>query len=84
MGDACCCLNIRGNANNDPDDKANVSDVSYLVTWLFGIPSGPAPGCLTEANANGDAEGKTNVSDVSYLVAWLFGIPSGPAPGPCP
>lgn len=84
IGPCTCCLNDRGNANNDPEDKANVSDVSYLVSWLFGIPSGPAPVCIEEANANGDFDEKANVSDVSYLVAWLFGIPSGPAPPACP
>jgi hypothetical protein len=84
LGGEGCCLGIRGNANNDPEDKANVADVTYLVAWLFGIPSGPAPLCIEEANANGDPEEKANVADVSYLVAWLFGIPSGPAPGSCP
>ena len=79
-----CCLGIRGNANNDPDDKTNVADVSYLVAWLFGIPSGTERVCIEEANANGDVGEAANISDVSYLVAWLFGIPSGPAPGACP
>lgn len=79
-----CCMNNRGNANNDPEDKANVADVSFLVSWLFGIPSGPSPACIEEANANGDPEEKANVSDISFLVNWLFGIPSGPAPSPCP
>ncbi len=79
-----CCLDIRGNANNDLEDKVNVSDVSYLLAYLFGIPAGPAPVCLEEGNVNGDLDEKTNVSDVSYLVAYLFGIPTGPAPPACP
>jgi hypothetical protein len=79
-----CCIATRGNANNDPEDKANVADVSYLVSWLFGIPPGPAPECIEEANANGDPDEKANVADVSYLVSWLFGIPSGPPPPACP
>lgn len=79
-----CCIKDRGNANFDPDDKANVSDVTYLTAWLFGIPTGPEPKCWEEANANSDPQRKVNVSDVSYLTAWLFGIPTGPAPGPCP
>ncbi|MDH4157611.1 MAG: M4 family metallopeptidase, partial [candidate division Zixibacteria bacterium] len=77
-----CCAGIRGNANGDPDDKANISDVSYLLTWLFGIPTGPEPLCFDEADAN--ASGKSNITDVSYLLAWLFGIPTGPEPKPCP
>ncbi|MDH4157324.1 MAG: thrombospondin type 3 repeat-containing protein [candidate division Zixibacteria bacterium] len=86
MGDACegCCLALRGNANGDPEDKTNISDVSYLLAWLFGIPSGPAPACPEEANANGDTEEKVNISDVSYLLSYLFGIPIGPDPPACP
>lgn len=83
-GPPTCCLNNRGNANNDPEDKANVSDVTYLVSWLFGIPTGPEPVCIEEANANSDPEEKANVSDITYLTAWLFGIPTGPEPGACP
>ena len=79
-----CCRGMRGNANNDPDDKVNISDVSYLLAFLFGIPTGPAPVCWEEANANGDPDEKVNVSDVSYLLAYLFGIPTGPEPKPCP
>ena len=75
---------IRGNANGDALDKANISDVTYLTTYLFGTPIGPAPPCWEEGNANGDLTEKVNVSDVSYLLAWLFGIPPGPAPKACP
>ncbi|MDH4158331.1 MAG: thrombospondin type 3 repeat-containing protein, partial [candidate division Zixibacteria bacterium] len=48
IGDACCCTGIRGNANNDPDDKANVSDITFLLRYLFGLPPGPPPGCPAE------------------------------------
>ena len=84
FADPGCCQNIRGNANGDVDDKANISDVSYLLAYLFGIPTGPAPPCWEEGNANGDQDEKVNVSDVSYLLAYLFGIPTGPAPPACP
>ncbi|MDH4157517.1 MAG: PQQ-binding-like beta-propeller repeat protein [candidate division Zixibacteria bacterium] len=84
IGDACCCLGLSGNANGDIDDKTNISDVSYLLAYLFGIPTGPPPGCPAEGNANGDPDIKVNISDVSYLLAYLFGIPSGPEPKPCP
>ena len=82
--DTWCCLVIRGNANGDPLDKANISDVTYLTTFLFGTPIGPPPPCWEEGNANGDLTEKVNVSDVSYLLAWLFGIPPGPQPKVCP
>ncbi|MDH4157275.1 MAG: M28 family metallopeptidase [candidate division Zixibacteria bacterium] len=79
-----CCLYSRGNANGDGEDKVNISDVTYLVDFLFGIPTGPDPACWEEGNANGDGEEKVNVSDVSYLIAYLFGIPAGPPPPACP
>jgi len=79
-----CCMGIRGNANNDPDDKVNISDVSFLLAYMFGTPSGPAPACLEEANANGDIDEKVNISDVTYLLAYLFGIPPGAPPSECP
>ncbi|MDH4157469.1 MAG: hypothetical protein OEW00_09380 [candidate division Zixibacteria bacterium] len=79
-----CCVGIRGNANYDPEDKVNITDVSYLLNYMFGIPHGPAPPCTEEANANGDSQDKVSVSDVSYLLTYLFGIPTGPAPPPCP
>jgi len=83
-GDACCCLGIRGNTNGDIEDKLNVSDVTYLVKYLFGVPTGPAPICPAEANTNGDLEEKLNVTDITYLVKYLFGVPTGPAPPSCP
>lgn len=79
-----CCVGSRGNANSDPDDKANIADVTFLVSFLFGIPAGPEPNCIEEANANGDPFEKVNIADVTFLVAYLFGIPAGPAPATCP
>lgn len=79
-----CCLGSRGNVNNDPEDKVNISDVTYLTAYLFGTPQGPLPSCSDEANVNSDPENKVNISDVTYLTAYLFGIPAGPLPGLCP
>jgi len=79
-----CCLGIRGNVNSDFEDKVNISDVTYLTKYLFGIPQGPAPACPEEGNTNGDELEKVNISDVTYLTGYLFGVPQGPAPPPCP
>ena len=82
QGDACdgCCKDSRGNVNSDDGDQTNISDVTFMVTYLFG--GGAAPECQEEANANGDDGEQTNISDVTYLVSYLFG--GGPPPGPCP
>jgi hypothetical protein len=65
---------VCGDAN--ANGAVNIADVSYLVAFLFGIPTGPPPIPFVAGDENGD--GKVNVSDVSYLVAYLFG--GGPPP----
>ena len=79
-----CCIGIRGNANGDEGESLNISDITYLVDYLFGIPLGSAPPCQEEGNANGDLAEQINISDITYLVEYLFGIPLGPAPPACP
>ncbi len=66
----------RGDANNN--GELNISDITYLVNYLFGVPLGPPPVAIQAGDAN--ASLSTNVSDITYLVAHLFGIPTGPAP----
>jgi len=61
---------LGGDAN--ADGAVNVSDVFYLINYLFA--SGPAP--LRDANVNGDAA--VNVADVFYLINFLFA--AGPPP----
>ena len=68
---------VCGDAN--ANGAVNIADVSYLVAFLFGIPTGPPPIPFVAGDENGD--GKVNVSDVSYLVAFLFG---GGSPPNCP
>ncbi len=84
VGDACdagCCVApIRGNVNGDINDEVNISDLTYLVDFLF--KGGSPPACAEEANVDGDANGDILVSDLTYLVAYLFS--GGPAPANCP
>ena len=79
-----CCEEVRGNANGDEGEIVNISDITFLIDYLFGIPLGPAPACPEEGNANGDTEENINISDITYLVGYLFGMPTGPAPPACP
>ena len=62
----------RGDANGD--GKTTVSDVVFLVNYLF--KGGPVPVPLESGNANCDT--KVTVSDVVYLVNYLF--KGGPPP----
>jgi hypothetical protein len=61
-----------GDANGD--GKITVSDVVYLVNYLF--KGGPIPKPYEAGEANCD--GKVTVSDVVYLVNYLF--KGGPVP----
>ncbi len=56
----------RGDANND--SRVSVSDVVYLVNYLF--KGGPPPTPLIAANVNCDTS--VSVSDVVYLINYLF------------
>jgi hypothetical protein len=64
---------IYGDVN--ADRVINVSDVVYLINYLF--ISGPPPQPLAAGDCNCD--GVVNVSDVVYLINYLF--ISGPPPG---
>ncbi len=68
---------VCGDINSDGNGP-NVSDLTYLVEYLFS--GGPQPPELGAADVNGDGDGP-NVSDLTYLVAFLF---SGGDPLNCP
>jgi PKD repeat protein len=63
---------IRGDANGDK--KLSVSDVIYIINYLF--KGGPVPVPIQSADCNCDT--KVTVSDVVYLINYLF--KGGPAP----
>ncbi|MEA2031732.1 MAG: C1 family peptidase [candidate division Zixibacteria bacterium] len=64
-----------GDVNGVPG--INVSDVTFLVSYLF--LEGPAPDPLESADVNCDYN--NNVSDITYLVQYLFA--GGPEPHSC-
>jgi hypothetical protein len=65
-----------GDAN--ANGVVDVTDVLYLINYLFLVPPGPAPKPLAAGDVNCD--GVINVSDVLYLINFLFLIPPGPPP----
>ncbi|MDF1545691.1 MAG: PKD domain-containing protein [bacterium] len=83
VGDACeyCCSNLRGNADNSPDDFCDISDLTYVIAFLFS--GGPAPICAFEADINGSGGSvPIDITDITYLQDFMFG--GGPAPASCP
>ncbi|MCJ7508620.1 MAG: dockerin type I domain-containing protein, partial [candidate division Zixibacteria bacterium] len=63
---------VYGDLNKD--GKTNVSDVLYLINYLF--KGGPSPGPIKSGDVNADC--KVNVTDAIYLINYLF--KSGAAP----
>ncbi|MCB2230186.1 S8 family serine peptidase [bacterium] len=76
---AGCCIGSTGNVNGDGGGAVDLSDLIYLVNYLF--LGGPAPACVGAANVNGDLGCAIDLSDLIYLVNYLF--LGGPAPAAC-
>ncbi len=76
-----CCINFRGNVDNDPLDEIDISDLVVLVAYAFG--SGSAPTCMEEADIDGSGgSAPVDISDIVLLVAYMF--QNGAAPANCP
>lgn len=63
-----------GDANGDT--SISVSDVVYIINYLFKSGSAPAGGVLI---GDVDCDGDVLISDIIYLINYLF--KSGPSPG---
>jgi hypothetical protein len=82
-----CCVGIRGNVDSDQLDAIDISDLVYLVDYMF--TGGPAPTCWSEANIDGsgpvgaeDGSADIDISDLVYLVDYMFN--GGLVPVSCP
>ncbi len=78
LGDPPCCVDIRGNVDNDILDAVDISDLVFVVDFIF--TGGPAPVCSEEADVTADAA--VDISDLVYLVDFIF--TGGPDPLVCP
>ena len=69
----------RGDANFS--GTINISDITYLVEFLYGNPLGPEPVPVREA---GDftCNDEVNISDISSTVEYLFGLGQPPSCNP--
>ena len=70
IGDVCasCCEGYTGNTDCDTDDLVTVSDLVFLIDYLY--LGGAAPCCVDEADVNADE--RFDISDVTYFVSYLF------------
>ncbi len=76
--DCLCCEGLRGNIDHDPADGIDISDLVYMVNYMF--TGGSQPPCLEEADVNGDAT--IDIADLVYLVDFMFN--EGSPPVACP
>ena len=67
----------RGNVNHDPAGQIDISDLVYLVDYMF--TGGPAAPNFDEANVDGFVG--IDISDLVFLVDYMF--TGGPEPPPC-
>ncbi|MBU8934563.1 MAG: hypothetical protein KOO62_11240 [candidate division Zixibacteria bacterium] len=74
-----CCVEVRGDVDNDGGLDANIADLTYLVAYLF--TGGAPPDCPEEADLDAQEGPDANIADLTYLVSYLF--TGGPAPLPC-
>ena len=79
-GGGCCIPPIRGDVNYDGAELIDISDLRYLIDFMF--QSGPAPVCYEEADINGDGAELLDISDLVYLIDYMFR--DGPEPPACP
>ncbi len=77
VGDACCCIGIRGDLNGD-GTPSNILDLTFAVDRIF--RGGPPADCPNEGDVNADGS-TSNILDLTYLVDRIFR--GGPLPPPC-
>ncbi len=63
-----CCSGLRGNADNDANDQIDITDLSWLISYVY--LDGPQPFCFEEADVNSD--GVIDTLDIDVLVDYLF------------
>ena len=65
-----CCAGERGNADGDDNDILDISDLLYLVDYMFAEPAGPPPPCLDEADVA--LNSVIDISDLLYLIICII------------
>lgn len=77
-----CCTGTRGNVNLSSSETPDLSDLSWLISYLTVIPRPELP-CPEEADINGTDSPNPDLSDVSLLIGYLTLAPR-PALPTCP
>ena len=75
----CCIPPMRGNIDYDVGDNIDISDLVYLVDYMF--TGGPAPPCFEEADI--DCSGGIDISDLVFIVDYMFNFGRPPCRCDC-
>lgn len=75
-----CCVGIRGNMDGDDGEAIDISDLVYVVDYMFN--GGPPPPCFEESDVDASGGSSIDIADLVYLVDYMF--TGGPPPDPCP
>ncbi|MCK4607117.1 MAG: PKD domain-containing protein, partial [candidate division Zixibacteria bacterium] len=73
-----CCV-IRGDVDHDGFPVSTISDLMYMVDYMY--TNGPEPPCWDEGDINGDGVEPIDIADLLWLVDYMFH--SGAHPPPC-
>ncbi len=74
-----CCV-LRGDIDHSGAPPIDISDLVYMVEYMFA--DGPQPACHAEADVNGDGAELIDIADLVYLVDFMF--QDGQPPPACP
>ncbi|MCK4607493.1 MAG: thrombospondin type 3 repeat-containing protein [candidate division Zixibacteria bacterium] len=78
--DPAACCRLRGDINHDGALPIDITDLVYLINYMF--LDGPEPPCMEEADVNADgAVDVIDIADLVYLIDYMFR--GGPPPQPC-
>lgn len=69
VGDFCCCQ-IIGDVNYDGNPVPDISDLLYLIDYMF--RDGPPPICYLNANVNGVGPWQVDIADLVFLIDYMF------------
>ena len=76
----CCIPPIRGDVNYDGAELIDISDLLYLIDFMF--QAGPAPVCFEEADIDASGSEPLDISDLVLLIDFMF--TGGEPPPTCP
>ena len=72
-----CCRGRTGDINGDGGSVPDISDLVFLVNYMF--TAGPVPPCMAATDIDGNGSDVPDISDLVALVSYMFGGGAPPA-----